>query len=126
MVSYPPTWWWSKWELMNKVLIQFRDVELFLHQHNDICPSNLLAIINNPQDLQLLKAKLAAVVDIGTYSVKATYMLKGDGVLVINCYEEILKIRAAISARYVYILSQPLGFFIQDVSKKPRASATNS
>ena len=44
--------------------------------------------------------ELSAVVDIGTYFVKATYTLEGDGVLVVSCYEEILKIRAAITSRY--------------------------
>ncbi len=45
-----------------------------------------------------LKLELAAVIDIGTFFVKATYNLEGDGPLVLTCYEEILKIRAAIHA----------------------------
>ena len=88
---------------MNKILIQFGDMELFLRQHDDISTatrSKLLAIMDNPQDLRLLKVELATVIDIGTYFVKATYSLEGDGVLVVNCFEEILKIRAAISAGY--------------------------
>ena len=43
---------------------------------------------------------VAAVVDIGSYFVKAMYNLEGDGILAVKCYEEILKIRAAISAKY--------------------------
>ena len=48
----------------------------------------------------MLKVELATVVDIGTHFVNATYNLEGDGVLAVKCYEEILKIRAAISANY--------------------------
>ena len=31
--------------------------------------------------------------------MKATYRLEGDGVLVLNCYEEIIKIRSAIQTK---------------------------
>ena len=43
----------------------------------------------------MLKMELASVVDIGQYFVKVTYDLEGDGVLVLTCYKQILKIRAA-------------------------------
>ena len=49
---------------------------------------------------------VAAVVDIGSYFVKATYNLEGDGILAVKCYEEILKIRAAISAPNLQAVSQ--------------------
>ena len=102
MPSFSATRWWSKWEIMNKILIQFGDMESFLRQQDigTATHTKLLAIINNPQALALLKVELSAVVDIGTYFVKATYTLEGDGVLVVSCYEEILKIRAAITSRY--------------------------
>ena len=48
----------------------------------------------------MLKVELAAVVDIGSYFVKAMYNLEGDSILAVKCYKEILKIRAAISAKY--------------------------
>ena len=59
-----------------------------------------MALLHNPQELLALKLELAAVVDIGSYFVKATYNLEGDGALSIKCYEEILKIRCAIHAKY--------------------------
>ena len=36
------------------------------------------------------------MVDVGVHFIKGTYLLEGDGVLVLNCYEEILKIRNAV------------------------------
>ncbi len=36
--------------------------------------------------------ELATVVDVGEHFVKATYDLLGDGVLVLSCYEQILKV----------------------------------
>ena len=42
--------------------------------------------------------ELAAVIDVGKNFVKATYNLEGDGALVLQCYEEITKIRAALHA----------------------------
>ena len=48
----------------------------------------------------MLKMELASVIDVGIHFVKATYRLEGDGVLVLNCYEEILKLRSAIQTGY--------------------------
>lgn len=62
--------------------------------------SKLLNVLSDQQQLLLLKADLAAVIDIGSYFIKATYNLQGDGVLVLKCYEELVKIRAAIRASY--------------------------
>ena len=102
MSSYSKTRWWSRWEVQHQVLQQFGDVEPFLREH-DISPATrtkLLDILSDPQQLVMLKVELAAVVDIGSYFVKATYNLEGDGILAVKCYEEILKIRAAINAKY--------------------------
>ena len=77
-------------------------VESFLREH-DISPATrtkLLDILSDPQQLAMLNVELATVVDIGPYFVKAMYNLEGDGTLAVKCYEEILKIRAAISAKY--------------------------
>ena len=103
MSSYSQTRWWSRWEVMHQVLQQFGDVEPFLSRHLDLGPatgSKLRDIIRDPQQLIALKMELAAVIDVGTYFVKGTYNLEGDGVLVVNCYEELLKIRAAVHTRY--------------------------
>ena len=86
---------------MQQVLEQFGDVEPFLQDNPDFrtaTRAKLLEILLNPQQLLILKVELAAVVDIGVHFVKATYSLEGDGVLVLKCYEEILKIRAVIAS----------------------------
>ena len=46
------------------------------------------------------KMELASVIIVGVHFVKATYRLEGDGVLVLNYYEEILKLRSAIQTGY--------------------------
>ena len=103
MSSYSASRWWSRWEIYNQVLQQFGDVELFLRDNDDIGHSTrkkLLDIASQPQKIKLLKLELATVVDIGSYFVKATYNLEGDGVLAVKCYEEILKIRNAIHTKH--------------------------
>lgn len=53
-----------------------------MQQHEDICPATrtkILALLHIPQDFLALKLELAVVVDIGSYSVKATFNLEGDG-----------------------------------------------
>ena len=77
MSSYSNTRWWSRWEVQQQFLQQFGDVEPFLKQHEDISPATrtkILALLHNPQELLALKLELAAVVDIGSYFVKATYI----------------------------------------------------
>ncbi len=103
MPTYSKTRWWSKWEIMRQILVQFGDVQAFLQQNEDISPATrpkLLEVLNDPRQLIVLKMELASVVDVGVHFVKATYDLEGDGVLVLNCYEQILKIRAAIQTGY--------------------------
>ena len=103
VTTYSKTRWWSKWEIMHQVLVQFGDVQAFLLQNEDISPvthPKLLEILCNPHQLTMLKMGLASAVDIGQYFVKATYDLEGDGGLVLTCYEQILKIRAAIQTGY--------------------------
>ena len=58
MKSHSETRWWSKWEILNQVVDFFGDVEPFLRENENICPTNcqhLLDIIDNPQDLQDLR-----------------------------------------------------------------------
>ena len=86
---------------MNQVMQQFGDIEPFLKDHDDVSPATrtkLMQILSNPQQVSFME--LAAVIDIGSYFVKATYNLEGDGILAVSCYEELLKIRAAIALRY--------------------------
>jgi hypothetical protein len=99
MASYSKTRWWSRWELMNQVMVQFAFIEPFLQNNEDIGPATrakLLEILSHPPSMLLLKVELAAVIDLGEHFVKGTYRLEGDGYLVLSCYEEILKIRNAI------------------------------
>ena len=104
MGSYSPTRWWSKWELMNQLLFQFGDVRPFLEEHEDLGPATrqkLLGIVTDPQRNVLLQIELAAVVDCGEPFVKATYTLEGDGPLVLECFEIISTIQAAIHAGHM-------------------------
>ena len=103
MPTYSKTRWWSKWKMMSQVLVQFGDIKPFIQENEDLSPATrakLLEILTDPQQQRLLKMELASVVDVGTYFVKATYALEGDGVLVLTYYEHILKIRVAIQSGY--------------------------
>ena len=94
MGSYSPTRWWSKWELMNRLLVQFGDVRPFL----DLSPTTrqkLLGTLTDPQKYALLQIELATVDE---QFVKATYILEDDGALALECYEIISTIQAAIHA----------------------------
>ena len=92
MATYSHTRWWSKWEVMQQLLLQFGDVKPFLTQNSDIGPHTrpkLLSFFEDTQKLHYLKIELAAVVDWGEAFVKATYNVEGDGPLVFTCYEVI-------------------------------------
>ena len=88
--TYSETRWWSKWEVLNQLLIYFGFVEPFLRENEEICPSSrghLLEIVDNPQKFQDLRLELAAFIDAGVHFVNATYYLEGDGPLIFSCYE---------------------------------------
>lgn len=98
--TYSETRWWSKWEVLNQVLIYFGFVEPFLRENEEICPSNrrhLLEILDNPQNLQDLRLELAALVDAGVHFVNATYYLEGDGPLIFTCYERLSAVSHAVA-----------------------------
>jgi hypothetical protein len=44
--------------------------------------------------------ELAAVVDVGEHFVKSTYNPEGDNPSVLQCYEEIKKLRVAIQVNH--------------------------
>lgn len=99
MATYSHTRWWSKWEIMSQILVQFGDVKPFLEKNTDIGSSTrpkLLAFFEDSQKLNHLKIELAAVVDWGEVFVKATYNLEGDGPLALTCYETIQEVKSAI------------------------------
>lgn len=104
MARYSPTRWWSKWELMNQLLVQFGDVRPFLDENEDLGTTTrqkLLGIFTDPQKIALFQIELAAVIDMGEPFVKATYTLEGDGPLALECFEIISTIQAAIHAEHI-------------------------
>ena len=109
MASFSKTRWWSRWEVMHQIMVQFGDVVPFLTNADLGSPatcSHLLEIVQNTQKYHLLRVELAAVVDAGETIVKATYRLEGDGPLVFQAYEEIATVRAAVrSAHYPNVLA---------------------
>jgi len=63
MPSGATTRWYSRWEMMQQMLEQVGDNDLYLRQA-DFSPSTcakLLEILNNPQSSLLLRIELAAV-----------------------------------------------------------------
>ena len=84
-----------------------------LHHFSTVTPTlvllpstKLLNILNDAQQLLLLKIELAALIDISSYFTKATYILEGDSLLVLKCYEELVKIRAVIHYPNVRAVAQ--------------------
>ena len=99
--TYSPTRWWSKWEVLKALLLSFGDVESFF-KDCDLPPSRLklLEILEDPANCRKLHIELAATVDAGEPFVKATYVLEGDGPLVLSAYKEIQQLRASIRNEY--------------------------
>ena len=53
-LTYSPIRQWSKFEVMNNVMVKFGDVQIFVSSHSDISPatqSKLLSILSDPQDI---------------------------------------------------------------------------
>ena len=104
MATYSKTRWWSHWEVLHQIMVQFGDVEHYLTNVDvgaAVTHSQLLTLIQDAHESQVLHLELAAVINAGQYFVKATYRLEGDGLLILQVYEEISKVRAVIwSAHY--------------------------
>ena len=103
ILGYSVTRWWSKWEMMKKLMELFGDVASFLEANSDLSPAtraNLLSVLNDPQQKSYLQVELAVTVDAGMPFVKATYNLEGDGPLVLRCYEIISGLNAAARQAY--------------------------
>ena len=101
MPNYSATRWWSKWEILDQLLVSFGDIELFLDNNPDLGQASrdkLLGFFSNTQKNVYLKLELAAIVDWGRPFVTATYNLEGDGPLVFTCYETVQTIVSAIQA----------------------------
>ena len=100
--TYSETRWWSRWEVIEQVHNLYGDIQGFL-ENNEMAPATkekLLSLLCHPQKRVLLKVEIAAIVDAGRPLVKATYILEGDGPLVVQCYEELSKVSASFSTAY--------------------------
>lgn len=95
--------WWSEWEIVTQIMVQLNDVEPFLSTNADICPPvlpELLDILHNTPGVCQFKMELAAVFDIGKHFVKAIQNINRDEALMVNCYEEIVKLQAVLTTAY--------------------------
>ena len=104
MRSYSPTRWWSKWEVIQQLIIQFGDVVPFLAKYPDVAPATnakLQAFLQDRLKSVHLQLEPASIVDWGEHFVKATYTLEGDGPLCLRCYEVIDAIYVAIASAHV-------------------------
>ena len=100
--TYSKTRWWSQWEVIEQVHNLYGDIQGFL-QNNDMAPATkekLLNMLSHLQKRVLLKMEVAAVVDAGRPLVQATYILEGDGPLLLQCYEELSKVSASFLTAY--------------------------
>lgn len=100
IASYSKTRWWSEWEIVRQMTVQFDYIESFLTANTDVAPSKLLDILHSTPGVNQLKMELAAVFDIGEHFVKAMYNLDSEGALMVNCYEEIVKLQAVLNTAY--------------------------
>ena len=99
MATYSVTRWWSRWEVIEQVSIQFGDVLPFLRREDlgsAMTNAKLVTFFTDPQKKALLEVELAAIMDWGKPFVTATYLLEGDGPLALECYEKIETVRLAI------------------------------
>ena len=99
LATYSATRWWSRWEVIEQVSVQFGDVVPFLRRDDlgsTATTAKLLTFFTEPQKKAQLEVELAAVIDWGRPFVTAIYSLEGDGPLVLECYEKIETIRTAI------------------------------
>jgi len=100
VLSYSPTCWWSRWELMKQLLELYGDLETFLRRHDDLAPATrnkLLQHLDDPTKKAYLQLKLAVIVDTGLPFVQATYKLEGDGPLALECYKMISSLTTAVN-----------------------------
>lgn len=99
MATFSVTRWWSRWEVIEQVAVQFGDVLPFLRKEglgSATTTAKLIQFFTDPQKKALLEVEIAATIDWGKPFVTATYSLEGDGPLALHCYEKIETIKAAI------------------------------
>ena len=99
MATFSATRWWSRWEVIEQVAVQFGDVLPFLRKEglgSATTTSKLIPFFTDPQKKALLEVEIVATIDWERPFVTATYSLEGDGPLAFHCYEKIETINAAI------------------------------
>ena len=102
MATYSATRWWSRWEVIEQVSVQFGDVLPFLRKEglgSATTTAKLITFFTDPQKKALLEVELATIIDWDKPFVTATYSLEGDGPLALECYEKIETVKAAIIIR---------------------------
>lgn len=95
--SYSETRWWSRWEVYKQLMEQFGDVQRFIDDmvREKVAPQTsrqLADFFANLNKVISLKLELAALIDVGEVFVKATYVLEGDGPLVLSCFETLQEV----------------------------------
>jgi hypothetical protein len=92
-LSYSPTRWWSWFECVKQVMVNWGDVVKFLiDTDGSICPETIAAAksyIDVPETQRNLVLELDATVDVGDTLLRATYLCKGDGPRVFRTYSTI-------------------------------------
>ena len=64
VLSYSPTRWWSRWELMKQLLELYGDLEIFLRRHDDLAPATrnkLFQHLDDPTKKAYLQLELAII-----------------------------------------------------------------
>ena len=100
MRTYSSTRWWSKWEVMEQLLVTFGDVKGFLDDNEDIGVGTRTKLLEIPTKFAILQIELAAIIDAGAPLVKATYNLEGDGPLVWECHDQITTVLNSITTAH--------------------------
>lgn len=97
--TYSTTRWWSRFEVINQLLLAFGDVETFL-SNDDLPPATsgkLREILNDPAKVRKLKVEIAIAMQP---FVNATYKLEGDNALSLIAYEQLSMLYASMSTQH--------------------------
>lgn len=100
--SVSNTRWWSDWELKNQLLTHFGDVRPFL-DGLEACPTtrdHLLDILNDPQRLVDVQMQLSIVVDAALPFVRKTYLMEGDGDIIVDAYTNLQEVATAAAMKH--------------------------
>lgn len=95
--SYSQTRWWSWWEMLHQLHKLFNHVSPFLRalECSPTVRANLLHFLDTQHDLRCLRMQLAVTIDVGKLFVQKTYLLEGDGELVVEAYLHLQELSTA-------------------------------